>query len=122
MASDSSLTSAGGAPAGAAGADGDWAASLTRLLERYVALVRDKAIRPLVAIVAVLALALGIVGLVLGSALAAIILAAVGVSRFVDVYLFRGHMWATDAFVGGIFLLGGVLLVAFGHRAKRPAA
>ncbi|HTX02002.1 MAG TPA: hypothetical protein VMD59_24675, partial [Acidimicrobiales bacterium] len=90
----------------------DWAAWLTATLGRYVGIARDRAIRPLVSLAAFLALGLGIAGLVLGGALAGTVLAAVAVSRAVNVYLFRSHMWATDTFVGGIFLLAGVLLVA----------
>jgi predicted membrane channel-forming protein YqfA (hemolysin III family) len=80
----------------------------------FVELIRDHSVRYVLLAAAILVIALG----VLGTAVATVILIAVGLSRLFENLVFSGHMWATDTLVGGIFVLLGALSIALGNRTR----
>jgi hypothetical protein len=48
------------------------------------------------------------------------ILFSIAVIRLLDVYAFRGRVWASDALVGGLLTAGGLVLWAL-RRGRRRA-
>jgi hypothetical protein len=81
-----------------------------------VAAVHDRVIRPLL----VVARAIVFGTIVATMALVVSILFSVALVRLLDVYAFGGRVWASDALVGGIFTVGG--LVAWTKRRARGDA
>jgi hypothetical protein len=106
-------TSQGQATASPAGPD--LAARLTGYVATAVELIRDKSVRPAFLVASGVVVTLG----VLGSAIAALVLVAVGLARLFEALVFSGRMWATDSLVGGIFAVAGLFLIALGNRMTR---
>jgi hypothetical protein len=94
----------------------DWPARAADAIESTVATVHDRVVRPL------LLLARAIVfGILVGSmALALTILLSVALVRLLDDYWFSRRVWASEAIVGGLITLLG--LVAWSQRRVRRRA
>jgi hypothetical protein len=92
-----------------AAASGDageqWQVRVVDTIDGALITVQERVIRPLV--VAARAVVFGII--VAAMALAVSILFSIAVVRLLDVYAFRGRVWASDAVVGGLLTAGGVL-------------
>ncbi len=84
----------------------DLPAKAADLVDTAVALVRDKAIRPLILIAR--GVVYGIVAAVL--AFFVIVMLAVGLIRILDVYAFPGNIWASYLLVGFVFSAAGITL------------
>ena len=97
------------------GMSGDWPARVADTIEGVVVGVHDRVIRPLMLI------ARGLVfGIIIGvMALALSVLGAVALVRVLDVYAFKGRVWASDAVVGGLLVALGT--VAWAFRTPRRA-
>lgn len=87
----------------------DWAAHLTGRIEGVVAIVRDKAVEPVVA--AVRYVILGLLSLFVLLVLA--VLVSVATIRILDneVPVFHTRVWASYLIVSGIFWAAGLLLL-----------
>lgn len=99
------------------GADGaQWQIRVVDTIEDVVGAVHERVIRPLVLI------ARGIVfGIIVATmALVVSVLLSVALVRILDVYAFRGRVWASDATVGG--LLTALGLLAWTKRRARGDA
>jgi len=95
-----------GADASAASGDaGEWQLRVVDTIDGALTTVQERVIRPLV--VAARAIVFGII--VATMALAVSILFSIAVVRLLDVYAFRGRVWASDAVVGGLLTVGGLL-------------
>jgi hypothetical protein len=86
-------------------ATAEWPAKAADLVDSAVALVHDKALRP------VFLVARGLVfGLVAGAVGALVaVMVAIGLIRLLDVYAFPGRVWASYALVGFVFATIGLL-------------
>ncbi|HEY5251710.1 MAG TPA: hypothetical protein VIJ09_08620 [Acidimicrobiales bacterium] len=102
------MTDQGADSAGDAGAQ--WQVRVIDVVEDTVTAVHDRVIRPLLLVAR--AVVFGII--VATMALVVSVLLSVAVVRLLDVYLFRGRVWASDALVGGLLTIGG--LVAWTKR------
>ncbi|HEY7948475.1 MAG TPA: hypothetical protein VID75_12430 [Acidimicrobiales bacterium] len=89
------------------GADdaGAWQVRVVDTVEGVVTVAHDRVIRPL--IVGSRAVVFGI--LIATMALVVSVLFSITVIRLLDVYAFRQRVWASDAVVGGLFAVGGLL-------------
>ena len=96
-------------PAGTA----DWQGRVADTIEDVVGSVHDRVVRPLT--IAARGLVFGIVIAAMGLVLA--VLAFIAVVRLLDVYAFRGRVWATDAVIGAVLVALGAL--AWSRRAPR---
>jgi hypothetical protein len=94
-------TGAGGGDPGMSQAD--WPAKVADSIEGVVEAVGDRVVRPLIlvgrgivfgVIIATMALVLGVV-------------LCIAVVRVLDVYAFGGRVWASDAVLGGLLVIGG---------------
>jgi hypothetical protein len=85
----------------------DWTDEVADSIENAVVMVRDKTVVPVERIVAYVIAGLFILFLV--TALG--IMLSVGAFRLVDVYLPSGS-WATWLVFGGVFMVGGLLLLS----------
>jgi hypothetical protein len=95
-----------GADASATSGDaGEWQLRVVDTIDGALTTVQVRVIRPLV--VAARAIVFGII--VATMALAVSILFSIAVVRLLDVYAFRGRVWASDAVVGGLLTAGGLL-------------
>jgi len=84
----------------------DWPVRAADAIDHVVAIIRDRAIRPVILVVRV-----AVFGLIIASmGLVVLVLSAIGLVRLLDLELFGGRVWASDAVVGGIFVLGGLFL------------
>jgi hypothetical protein len=92
-------TSSGSGDAGA-----QWQVRVVDVVEDTVTAVHDRVIRPLLLVAR--AIVFGIV--VAAMALVVSILLSVAAVRLLDVYAFRGRVWASDALVGGLLTIGGL--------------
>jgi hypothetical protein len=94
------------ASSGPGDAGAQWQARVVDTIEDVVSGVHDRVIRPLllVARAVVFGIIVATMALVMG------ILFSVAVVRLLDVYAFRGRVWASDATVGGLLTVGGVVL------------
>jgi hypothetical protein len=104
------------APPALAAALDDLPAKGADLVDTFVELVRDKAVRPLTLVAR--ALVYGIVVLV--AALVTAVLVSIASIRLLTVYAFREHVWISDLVVGGLFVLLG--LVAWSRRTAKGDA
>ena len=93
----------------------EWPAKVADTIEDVVEAVHDRVVRPLIlvgrgvvfgVIIAVMALVLSIV-------------LAIAVVRLLDVYAFGGRVWASDAVLGAILVIGGAF--AWTKRVARGA-
>jgi len=113
----SSSPSNPGVDTGAAPGPGqfDWPAKVADTVEDVVTAVHDRLVRPLTVVAR--ALVFGIIIGVMGIVLAA--LTVIIVIRLLDVYAFRGRVWASDALVGGLLVAAGGF--AWSKRGARGA-
>jgi hypothetical protein len=91
------------------------------LIDSLVALLRDKAVRPLT--LATRALVFGII--VLAASVVTTVLLSIALVRLLTVYAFGGRVWLSDLVVGAVFVAGGILAwtkrTAPGTSAERAA-
>jgi len=92
------------ASSGSGDAGEQWQLRVVDTIDGVVTTVQDRVIHPLV--VAARAIVFGII--VATMALALSILFSIAVVRLLDVYAFRGRVWASDAVVGGLLTAGGL--------------
>jgi tetrahydromethanopterin S-methyltransferase subunit F len=93
----------------------DWPAKVADTIEDVVESVQDRVVRPL--ILAARGLVFGII--ILTMALVLGVVMAIALVRVLDVYAFGGRVWASDAVLGGLLVLGGGF--AWTKRAPRGA-
>jgi ABC-type multidrug transport system fused ATPase/permease subunit len=94
---------------------GDFASRATNLVETVVESLRDRSVRPAFSAVRVL-------GAVCCALLISIALVAgliIGLIRLFDSDVFSNRVWATDALVGGIFVVIGLFFLGRANRARR---
>jgi len=84
-------------------------------VEAFVELIRDRAVRPILAGARIAII--GLIGVVVALAATAAII--IGVVRLLTEDAFGGRVWITDLVIGGIFLVAGALLVWLGLRPKK---
>ena len=84
-------------------------------LDRVVELIRDHSVRPILAGVRILIVA--VVGSAVG--LAVLVAGGIGLIRLFDVDVFRGRVWATYFLFGGILLAAGRFSSCVRARAGR---
>ena len=83
------------------------------MVEMVVDTVFDRVVRP--ALVAVRAVVFGL--LIAATGLVLLVVLAIAFIRLLDVYVFDGRVWASDALVGALLTAGG--LFAWSQRATR---
>lgn len=93
------------ASSGSGDAGEQWQLRVVDTIDDVLTTVQDRVIHPLV--VAARAIVFGII--VAAMAFALSILFSIAVVRLLDVYAFRGRVWASDAVVGGLLTAGGLL-------------
>lgn len=97
------------APATAPGGPGLLADLPTRgadLVDTLVALLRDRAVRPLT--LATRAVVFGII--ILAASVVTLVLLSITLIRLLTVYAFDGRVWLSDLVVGALFVLGGLVV------------
>ena len=87
-------------------AGAQWQARVIDTVEDTVTAVHDRVIRPL--LLAARAVVYGII--VASMALVMSILISIALVRLLDVYAFRGRVWASDALVGGLLTVLGLVV------------
>ncbi|HZU78458.1 MAG TPA: hypothetical protein VE991_00970 [Acidimicrobiales bacterium] len=116
MADDVRPTAMGASGPAGTGPGGDWPARVADMVEDVVTGVHDKVVRPLMLVARAV-----VFGIVAGAmALILAVLIAIAVVRVLDVYAFGHRVWASEALVGGVFTLLG--LVAWTLRRSRRNA
>jgi hypothetical protein len=99
-----------GASPGPGETGAEWQVKVVDTVEDVVTAVHDRVIRPLLLVARAI-----VFGIVAGAMLLVVsILVSVAVIRLLDVYAFRGRVWASDAVVGGLLTVAG--LVAWTKR------
>jgi len=91
---------------GPGGAGDQWQIRVVDTIDDVVSAVQERLVDPLVLV------ARGVVfGLIVAAmTLVVSITMSIALVRVLDVYAFRGRVWATDVVVGGVFALGGLVL------------
>jgi hypothetical protein len=82
------------------------------LIDEFVDRVHKKVVRPI--IIAARAIVFGL--LMVSVALLAIVVAAVGSIRLLNVYLFHGHEWVSYAIIGAVLFATGLTVFNKHHR------
>jgi hypothetical protein len=95
-----------GASPGSSESEAQWQVRVVDTIDGAVTTVHERVIRPL--LLASRAIVFGII--VATMALIVSVLLSIAVIRLLDVYAFRGRVWASDAVVGGLLTLGGMAL------------
>ena len=95
----------------------EWATKAADSVELAVAMVNDRAVRPIV--VAARAVVFGV--LIVTLAIAVLVWGSVGLVRLFDVYLWPGEVWASYLLLGGIFTAGGLVAWHYAHTQAPPA-
>jgi hypothetical protein len=95
-----------GTGTGPGDAGAQWQERVVDMVDDTVTAVHDRVIRPL--LVAARAVVYGII--VAAMALVMSILISIALIRLLDVYAFRGRVWASDALVGGLLTVLGVVV------------
>ncbi|MBF6554650.1 MAG: hypothetical protein IVW52_00595 [Acidimicrobiales bacterium] len=85
------------------------------LIDTLVALLRDKAVRPLT--LATRAVVFGII--IFAASVVTVTLLSITLIRLLTVYVFNGRVWLSDLVVGAVFVIAGI--VAWSQRSE-PAA
>lgn len=106
---------AASAPAGPALSQAEWPAKVADTIEDVVEAVQDRVVRPL--ILAARGIVFGIIIAVMALLLSVVV--AIALVRLLDVYVFGGRVWASDALLGAILVLGGGF--AWTKRSARGA-
>jgi hypothetical protein len=97
--------------AGIAGSE--WPSKVAGTVEDVVAAVHDRVIRPLM-----IAARAAVFGTVVASmVLVLLALLSIAVIRLLDVYAFGHRVWAADALIGAVLVVGG----AFAWAKRKPA-
>jgi len=81
----------------------EWPARVADTIEDVVEAVHDRGVRPLILVARglVFGIIVGVMALVVGVVL------VIAVIRLLDVYAFGGRVWASDALIGGLLVIGG---------------
>ncbi len=95
-----------GASSGPGDAGAQWQGRVIDTVEDTVTAVHDRVIRPLLLVTR--ALVFGII--IATMALMLSVLLSIAAIRLLDVYAFRGRVWASDVLVGGLLTVGGLVL------------
>ncbi|HEX3460247.1 MAG TPA: hypothetical protein VHT49_05025 [Acidimicrobiales bacterium] len=95
---------------------GDWPARGADLVETLVSLLRDKTVRPLTLVAR--AVVFGVI--VFAAAVTTVTLLSIALVRLLTVYAFSGRVWASDFFIGAVFIAVGV--IAWTLRSDRGSA
>jgi hypothetical protein len=85
------------------------------LVDKLVALLRDKTVRPLTLVTR--AVVFGII--VFAASMVTVTLLTITLIRILTVYAFNGRVWLSDLVVGAVFVIAGV--VAWSRRTDRSA-
>jgi hypothetical protein len=93
----------------------EWPAKVADTIEDVVEAVQDRVIRPLVLVSR--GIVFGIIIAVMALVLSVVV--AIAVVRLLDVYAFGGRVWASDALLGAILVVGGAF--AWTKRGVRDA-
>ncbi|HXQ62264.1 MAG TPA: hypothetical protein VN796_08015 [Acidimicrobiales bacterium] len=93
----------------------EWQVRVVDTVEDIVSAVHDRVIRPLLLVARAIVFGLIVATMVLVVG----VMFSVVVIRILDVYAFRGRVWASDATVGGLLTAAGLLLWA--RRSRRGA-
>jgi hypothetical protein len=102
---DQSAGAQSAGPASDSGAAADWPARVVDTIDEVVTAVQERLIRPLVVVIRAV-----VFGFIIATmALVISVLFSVAVIRLLDVYAFRGRVWASDAVVGGLLFIAGGL-------------
>lgn len=103
----------------------DWTVQAADTIDNVVTTIRDKSVVPLTTVAR--AIVYGLIAGVLG--IAALVLVTALLVRFLDVYLpfhvgtsHARSVWITDALIGGIFSLAGLLLLRMARSNKANTA
>lgn len=94
----------------------EWATKAADSIELAVALVNDRAVRPIV--IGARAVVFGI--LIATLAVAVLVWGSVGLIRLMDVYFWPGEVWASYLLLGGIFTGGGLYAWHAAHPQRPP--
>jgi hypothetical protein len=97
---------------------GDLAVRATNLVESFVEFLRDRSVRP--ALHATRVISTVLCALLISIALIAGVV--IGLIRLFDSDVFDHRVWATDAMVGGIFVVIGVFLLGRARKARKRSA
>src|SRR5579863_8927353 len=89
----------------------EWATKAADSIELAVAMVNDRAVRPIV--IGARAIVFGV--LIVALAIAVVVWGSVGLIRLLDVYLWPGEVWASYLLLGGIFTGGGLFAWRAAH-------
>ena len=97
----------------AAGSDEstDFAAKAAARVEGFVEVLRSRSVRPVFNGVNYTIFGLAATFLLV----LVLVMLPVAAVRLLDVFVFGGRVWASDALVGGIFALGGLFLLSRRH-------
>ena len=95
---------------------GDLPTRSADLIDTLVALLRDKAVRPLT--LATRAVVFGII--IFAASVVTVTLVSIALIRLLTVYAFDGRVWLSDLVVGAVFVVGGI--VAWSQRSGRRAS
>lgn len=94
------------------GALGDLPGRGADLVDRLVALLRDKAVNPLT--LATRAVVFGII--IFAASVVVVTLLSISLIRFLTIYAFNGRVWLSDLVVGAVFVIAG--MVAWSRRSN----
>jgi hypothetical protein len=95
----------------------EWATKAADSVELAVAMVNDRAVRPIV--IGARAVVFGV--LIVALAVSVVVWGSVGLVRFLDVYLWPGQVWASYILLGGIFTGAGLFAWRYAHTQTPPA-
>ncbi len=101
--------------AGPSASQADWPAKVADTIEDVVDAVGDRVVRPL--ILAARGIVFGVI--IATMALVLSVVLAIAVVRLLDVYAFGGRVWASDAVLGALLVIGGAF--AWSRRTARGA-
>jgi hypothetical protein len=86
------------------------------LIDTLVALLRDKAVRPLT--LATRAVVFGII--IFAASVVTVTLVSIALIRLLTVYAFNGRVWLSDLVVGAVFVIAGI--AAWSQRSASSAS
>jgi hypothetical protein len=83
-----------------------WQMRVVDTIDDAITTVQDRVIRPLLLVARAVVFGIIVATMVLVMS----VLLSIALVRVLDVYAFRGRVWASDVVVGGLFTLGGLAL------------